>query len=46
MREYEQETSTKIEFYNPRNTVAVELMFRWGNFNIKVKCWILSIFLS
>ena len=28
IREYEAESETKIKFYNPRNTVAVELNFR------------------
>jgi len=28
VREYEEDPETKIQFYNPRNTVAVELAFR------------------
>jgi cleavage and polyadenylation specificity factor subunit 3 len=28
MREYEDDPNTKMDIYNPRNTVAVELSFR------------------
>ena len=42
LREYEHDTETKIQIYNPRNTASVEFHFK-GEKSAKVRCLMAQI---